>query len=204
MDKKIITELSFKVIGISEEVYKILEQFREIVSETNNDKLSNVEIITDVSSNVDTGVSTNESEKYKYEDNATLLRYEELQESDVDLDALIYLNKLNRQVEEQPIEDEVLLEKINYFSNEIFPKVMKEIVDNIKENIEGIQKIEYSQYDDIMNKRQHLILGELKIELNKSVDLSNYTDNMVKFLKASLSQKGLPKDLAKNIIIKII
>lgn len=205
MSKKIITELNFKIFGSSEEVYGVLEEFREIVSKTNNDKLINVEIITNVSSNINTEIVSEESQGYRYEDNATLLRYEELQESDVDLDALIYLNRLNKQAEECPTEDEVLLERINYFSNEIFPKVMGEIVDNIKENIEGIQEIEYLEHKNILNSVQHLTLGELKIKINKEIDAnSNYVDNIIKFLRASLTKKGLPKDLAKNIVVKIV
>jgi hypothetical protein len=202
-NEKITTDVQFNISGKRDYVYELLEKLRKIISEANTSN-DEVQILV----NTNTANMGIESEDGKiFEDEATMIRWQDLQESNVDIDAMIMLNKTNQAVEVTDITAEALNSKINYFTEKFMSGFLEKLVDIIK-NMIG-KKLAYINCDVIPEgeryKFQHLKFGKINIVLKEEYlhDAQEVRQIIIRIMEEFFENKGVSRNMAKNIDVQI-
>ena len=204
-NREIVTEVKFVINGKRDIVYDVLEDIRKVISNANNKE--GISIVVDT--------ETREGAIYSedgraFEDQATLNRWEELQESDIDLDAVVYLNRLKKNVEDVNLSEDALKQKINFFTENFLPKLLKEICiiiqDTMQDQIVNVNFISFKD-DKKLEGLQSLKLGEINITVTQEIYQNNKTEfrqKIILLLQDFFRSKGISDKMVKNLDVNII
>ena len=197
--RDVVTEIKFTLSGNFDEVYDVLERLQTIVSEVNQG--DGVEIVVDAS----THNSFIEHEGHEYDSEATVRRWEELEQSGVDIDALVHLNQTQKMVEDHPVEEGILKKRIDFFANHLFPKSMEEVVVVIKEEFNSVVDTVYTPNTNIQDVSypQYLTMGHLDIATTSSENKDELYQKVLDVMRVVFTVKGIPHNFIKNIKINI-
>jgi len=200
---KIVTEVQFSISGQREKVYKLLEKIRKIIGDANNSD-DQIEILINTNT-ANMGIETEDGKVF--EDEATMMRWSELQNSDVDLNAMVLLNKTQNAVTKGDISVDVLKDKINFFTDSFMPNFLDKIL-IIADNLIGdkLISIQYEMVEEEeRTKYQYLKLGKINIVLkqNFSHEIQEIKQIIVKIMEEFFENKGVSRNMAKNIDVEI-
>ena len=140
------TNIKFVISGQEEEVYEVLSALQGIVSGVSESEAVN--IVVDIETDEYIMNTKNPEDDNLYSDEATLRKWEELDASEIDMESIVYLNKLQKESEAGEIEEDDLQKKVNYFADYLFPNLIKKAIPRISRQIEGITQISYENNQD--------------------------------------------------------
>jgi len=201
----ITTEVKFSLSGQREAVYAILEQMRAIISNVNTSE-DDVQIIVEANTS-DMAIETHDG--HFFEDQATMIKWEELQEKDVDINAMVLLNRTQMAVENQEISTDVLKKNINCFADIFLPKLLQELVSIIQLKLsKKAVEVDGSIVDESKRDRgNQMVLGQIDIlldTLNQKQNTQETKLTVVTIIEEFFKSKGISSKIIKNINLNIL
>lgn len=204
-NREVVTDVKFTITGNRETVYDVLEQLRFVISEAN--KRDDITITVDTDTR---GGAVYSEDGKMFEDQATLNRWEELQKSDIDLDAMVYLNRLKKQIEDNVLSEDVLRQKINFFTQAFLPRLLNEACISIKDKMKDkVLDIIVMLYEDVkyLGQAQIMKLGRLDVYVTNDAFLSQQGEckqKIANILREVFKAKGISDRIVSNLDINII